>query len=125
MLDWVIRACLKEVSHEPLSATWKQNLEQKNTVLDRAFLFTRDAQLASLQIHWTECSMLFDHAAILINLQHSVARMGFAGACPPIVLRGEQQTRINVSKGMQRPCREELARLLQNCLEAEDGDTPL
>jgi hypothetical protein len=124
MLGWVNRACLTEVSHEPLRATWKLNLEQKSTVLDRAFLFTRDAQLASLQIHWTECSMLFDHAAILINLPHSVAGMGFAGACPPIVLRGIQ-IRINVSKWMQRPCQDEWARLLHNCLEAEDGDTPL
>ncbi len=70
MLDGVNRAGLTENSHEPLRATWKPNLEQKSAVLDRAFLFTRDAQLASLQIHWTECSMLFDHAAILINLPY-------------------------------------------------------
>ncbi len=69
--------------------------------------------------------MLFDHAAILINLPHSGARMGFAWACPPIVLRGEQQIGINVSKWMQRPCRDEWARLLEDCLEEEDGDTPL
>jgi hypothetical protein len=67
--------------------------------------------------------MLFEHAAILINLPHSVAGMGFAGVCPPIVLRGEQQIGINVSKWMQLPCRNEWARLLHNCLEAENGDT--
>ena len=124
MMDWVISSGLTEVSHEPLQATWKPNLEQKSAVLDRAFLFTPDAQLAGLQIHWAESSMLFDHAAIMINLPHSVAGMGFAGACPPIAQRSEHQTKINVSKWMQRQCRDEWARLLQNCLEAEDEDAP-
>ncbi len=123
MQGWVNRASLTEVSHEALLATWKLNLEQKSAVLDRAFLFTQDAQLARLQIHWTECSMLFDHAAILINLPHSVAGTGFAGACLPIVLRGKQQIGINVSKWVQLPCSNEWARLLHNCLEEEDCET--
>jgi hypothetical protein len=77
MLDWLHSSGLFEVSHEQLQVTWKLNLEQKSTVLDIAFLYTLDAQIACLQIHWAESSMLFDHAAILINLP----RKGWHGLC--------------------------------------------
>ena len=124
-LEWVRTSGLTEVADEPLQATWRPNLLQKRAVLDRAFLYARDAPLARLRVHWAEPSILFDHAMILVNLPYSEAGMGFAGACPPLMPRRQQGLKINLNKWTQPQCREEWARLLQNCLEADEEESLL
>jgi hypothetical protein len=123
--EWVASSGLAEVAGEPLEATWRPNLVQKRAILDRAFLYVRDAPIARLKVHWAEPSFLFDHAALLINLPYSEAGMGFAGACPPLMQRSQQGLKINLNKWNQPQCREEWARLLQNCLEADEEEYPL
>ena len=98
-------AGLTEVADEPLQATWRPNLMQKRAVLDRAFVYIRDAQLARLKVHWAEPSILFDHAALLINLPYSEAGMGFAGACLPLMQKEQQGLKINLNNGTIRNVR--------------------
>ncbi len=121
-LDWVTTAGLTEMAKEPLQATWRPYLVQKRAVLDRAFLYICDASLARPKVHWAEPSLLlvFDHAALLINLQYSEAGMGFAGACLPLMQRRQQGLKINLNKWNQPP--EEWARQLQNCLEVDEEE---
>jgi hypothetical protein len=124
-LEWVTAAGLTEVADEPLQATWRSNLVQKRAVLDLVFVYIRDAQLARLKVHWAEPSILFDHAALLINLTYLEAGMGFAGACLPLMQKKQQGLKINLNKWSQPQCREEWARFLQNCLEAEEEENLL
>ncbi len=101
-LEWVTAAGLTEVADEPLQATWRPNLMQKRAVLDRAFVCIRDAPLARLKVYWVEPSILFDHAALLINLPYSEAGMGFAGACLPLMQKKQQGLKINLNNGTIR-----------------------
>jgi hypothetical protein len=61
---------------------------------------------------------------ILVNLPYSEAGMGFAGACPPLMPR-RQGPKINLNKWNQPQCREEWARLLKNCLAADEEESLL
>jgi hypothetical protein len=51
--------------------------------------------------------------------------MGFAGACLPLMQKKLQGLKINLNKWNQPQYREEWARLLQNCLEAEEDENLL
>jgi hypothetical protein len=95
------------VADEPLQASSRPNLVQKQAVLDRAFVYIRDAPLDRLKVHWAEPSILFDHAALLINLPYSEAGMGFVGAFFPLMQKNQQGLKINLNTWNQPQCREE------------------
>ncbi len=53
------------------------------------------------------------------------AGMGFARECLPLMQRRQQGLKINLNKWNQPQCREEWARLPQNCLEEDEEENLL
>ena len=114
MNDWVSQHSLREVSSSPLQATWKACLLPKKAVLDRAWVFPADLSTSNLSVHWATAQPVFDHAMISIHLPHTVAGLGFAGACRPLHQPiPEPKCRINMRKFREPAVLAEWSRLLQ------------
>ena len=80
---WFSRTGLREILSTPLQATWKACLLPRRATLDRAWVYPADLPVSNLLVQWPE-EPIFDHAMIVLSLPHTVAGMGFAGACRPL-----------------------------------------
>jgi hypothetical protein len=84
MADWVKRIDLTEVLPQGTPApTWKPSEGLQKAMLDRAFVTSDDLPLLELSVQWHCPLLVFDHALVILRLQHSLIGTGYAGACRP------------------------------------------
>ena len=119
MCEWLTSTLLREIHSVPLQPTWKACLLSKKATLDRAWIYPPDLPVSSLQVKWERSLPVFDHAMIMLQLSHTVAGLGFAGACRPLNHSIPlPRCRVNVRKFREPAIREEWSRLLQLSLTA-------
>ena len=133
---WLSQTPLREVSASPLQATWKACLQSRKATLDRAWIFPDNLPVSDLRVSWAGVQPVFDHAMILLRLPHTVAGMGFAGACRPLrqPVSDRSRCRVNLRKFREPEIVAEWSRLLQlslreapgvlSCLTADKPESP-
>ena len=114
MNDWASRLRLREILSSPTKATWKACLITKQAILDRAWVYPPALTTSNLSVQWAVTQPVFDHAMISIRLAHTVAGLGFAGACRPLHQpKPEPKCRVNMRKFREPAVLAEWSRLLQ------------
>ena len=111
---WLSQTPLREVPITPPQATWKACLLPRKATLDRAWIFPDNLPVSNLLVQWEAAQPVFDHAMIMLRLPHTVAGMGFAGACRPLhPMVSAPRCRINLRKFREPEILAEWSRLLQ------------
>ena len=122
MHDWLAQTELCEIRSAPLQPTWKACLLPKKATLDRAWVHPADLPVSSLLVKWAAAQPVFDHAMIMLQLPHTVAGLGFAGACRPLNQTIQApRCRVNVRKFREPAIRAEWSKLLQHALTNFSG----
>jgi len=84
MNDWVRTTNLTEVlQHEKPTPTWKPSEGPQEATLDRVLVTHDDLPLLELSVKWHHPLIVFDHALLILRIQHSLIGTGYAGACRP------------------------------------------
>lgn len=84
METWVRASALTEVAQTgKLLPTWKSNAGIQKAVLDRVFESQAISHSMMLSVIWCQPLIVFDHALLLLRIQHSSVGNGYAGACRP------------------------------------------
>ncbi len=84
MNEWVQTSGLTEVlQHGKPTPTWRPNEGTKKAILDRVFVTPEACPLPELSVQWHNPNIVFDHAVLLLRIQHSLIGTGYAGACCP------------------------------------------
>ena len=118
MSDWLAQTELHEISSTPLQPTWKACLLTKQATLDRAWVYPAELDVSTLLVKWAVAQPVFDHAMIMLQFPHTVAGMGFAGACRPFNQTvPAPRCRVNIRKFREPAICAEWSRLLQLSLE--------
>jgi len=122
MSTWLSQTSLREIFPSSPQATWKACLLPRKATLDRAWVFPANLPVSDLRVTWAEMQPVFDHAMISLRLPHTVAGMGFAGACRPQrqTVCDKSRCRVNLRKFREPEILAEWNRLLQLSL----GKTP-
>jgi hypothetical protein len=82
MNKWVQTIGLTEVlQHGKPTPTWRPNECTKKAMLDRVFVTPDACPLPELSVQWHSPNIVFDHAVLLLRIQHSLIGTGYAGAC--------------------------------------------
>ena len=84
MNEWIQTTNLTEVFYQGKpTPTWKPSEGLQEATLDRV-LVTQDALPSpELLVQWHSPIMIFDHAVLILRIQHSLIGTGYAGACRP------------------------------------------
>ncbi len=82
MNEWVQTSGLTEVLQHG-KPTWRPNEVTKKAMLDRVFVIPDACPLPELSVQWHSPNIVFDHAVLLLRIQHSLIGTGYAGACRP------------------------------------------
>jgi hypothetical protein len=84
MNEWVQTNGLTEVlQHGKPTPTWRPNKGTKKARLDRVFVTPDACPLPELSVQWHSPNIVFDHALLLLQIQHLLIGTGYAGACRP------------------------------------------
>jgi len=84
MSDWVETTGLTEVLPQGKpTPTWKPSEGPQKAMLDRVFLTRNDLPSLELSVQWHYPLLIFDHALLILRIQHSLIGTGYAGACRP------------------------------------------
>jgi hypothetical protein len=122
---WFSRTGLREIASIPLKATWKACLLPRKATLDRAWVYPADLSVSDLHVQWPEDRPVFDHAMIMLSLPHTVAGMGFAGACRPLHQpTSAPRCRVNIKMLREPEILAEWQRLLHLSLTTESPVDP-
>ena len=122
---WFSRTGLREIASIPLKATWKACLLPRKATLDRAWVYPADLSISDLHVQWPDDQPVFDHAMIMLSLPHTVAGMGFAGACRPLHQpTSVPRCRVNIKMLREPEILAEWQRLLHLSLTTESPVDP-
>ena len=84
MTDWMRTANLTEVlPRGKLIPTWKPSEGPQKAVLDRVLVTHDDLASLELSVRWHRPLIVFDHALLTLQIQHSLIGTGYGGACRP------------------------------------------
>ena len=127
MNDWVRGTNLTEVLQQSKpTPTWRPSEGPQEATLDRVFTTRESLPSLGLSVQW--CSpLIFDHASLLVRIDHSQIGTGYAGACRP-ERDAYPASRCSVNLRQWRKHIPEWSQLVQEGLatmSAEPHDTPL
>ena len=84
MTDWVQAANLTEVlPRGKPTPTWKPSEGPQKAALDRVLVTHDDLASLELSVRWHCPLLVFDHALLTLQIQHTLIGTGYAGACRP------------------------------------------
>ena len=84
MNDWITVTRLTEVFQQGVSTpTWRPSNGPKRATLNRVLVAQVDQQQVDLTVQWRSPLITFDHALLIIRIQHPLIGTGYAGACRP------------------------------------------
>ncbi len=84
MNEWVQASGLIEILQQGKpTPTWRPSVGTKKAMLDRVFVTPDTRPIPELSVQWHSPHIVFDHAVLLLRIQHSLIGTGYAGACRP------------------------------------------
>jgi hypothetical protein len=123
MNDWIQTNNLTEVFQRGKpTPTWKPSEDPQEATLNRVLVTPNALPSPELSVQWHSPIIIFDHAVLLLQIQHSLIRTGYSGA-------GKQdrdsfprsRCRINLRKWRRHVS--EWSRLVHTGLPAYDTDS--